>query len=428
MSNHLAVATVTEALRLMIARSLSPDIPFAVEVGTRKPPSDPPSDPTITVFLYQVTPNAALSNRDAPTRAPDGTLLTKPAAALDLHYLISFYGDESQLIGQRLLGCVVRALHEQPMLSGQLIDEAAAQPYLAGADLAAAPQRVRFTPAKMDLDEMSKLWTAMPQTPFELSLYYQATAVFVEGTAEPAAGKPVLRRTVRALPSRGPLVDRVLSRPAGARSAPADGPVAKGGELVVLGRGLRSDLVVARLNDRQVAPAGVRDDQLVVTVPDDLSPGVYRLQVLHGVELDGRPASAHLGLESNARTFACQARIVEPVGVANRTGGGSRVSARLDITLDLPLRDGQHVVVMLDELRPPAGRRGASYQFGVPPTARPDAYTVRAEVTDVRPTTYLVRVQTDGVPSGLTPAADGSFAGPVADLGAATWPRATGER
>ncbi|MFB7509883.1 DUF4255 domain-containing protein, partial [Streptomyces broussonetiae] len=108
MSNTLAVATVTEALRQQIAQSLAPDIPFAVDVAARKPPTDPPAEPTITIFLYQVTPNASLRSTDAPTRAADGTVLTRPSAALDLHYLISFYGEEAELIPQRLLGCVVR--------------------------------------------------------------------------------------------------------------------------------------------------------------------------------------------------------------------------------------------------------------------------------------------------------------------------------
>ncbi|MFE4359172.1 DUF4255 domain-containing protein [Kitasatospora sp. NPDC056800] len=420
MSNHLAIATVTEALRLLVSRALSPDIPFAVEVGTRKPPTEPPADPTITVFLYQVTPNASLRNHDAPTRATDGTVLTRPAAALDLHYLISCYGEESQLVGQRLLGCVVRTLTEQPALSRQLIEEAAAQPYLVGTDLAASPQRVRFTPTTMDVDEMSKLWSTLLQTPYALSVTYQATAVFVEGKVDPVAGKPVLRRTVRAVPSRGPVVERVLSRPAGSTGAPEEGPVTRDRELVVVGSGLRAELVVARLGGRRVpvAPGGVRDDRLVVAVPADLPPGVYQLQVLHGLALDGRPAAEHLAVESNAQTFARQPRIAAPIGTADRTDGPAGVSAQMDVRLDLPLRDDQQVLLLLDELSPPTGRAGASYQFRAPVPSQPrsDPYAVRVPVTGVRPTVYLARVQVDGVPSELTVSGDGAFTGPVVDL------------
>ncbi|MFE6867518.1 DUF4255 domain-containing protein [Kitasatospora sp. NPDC057692] len=420
MSNHLAIATVSEALRLLLTRALSPDIPFAVDVGTRRPPTDPPTDPTITVFLYRVTPNASLRNLDAPTRTADGTLLTRPTAALDLHYLISCYGEESQLVGQRLLGCAVRALTEQPVLSRQLIEEAADRPYLAGSDLAASPQRVRFTPTPMDVDELSKLWTTLFQVPYALSVVYQATAVLVEGSADPVAGKPVLRRTVRALPSRGPVVERVLSRPAGSPGDPEEGPVAKDRELVVDGSGLRADLVVARLGERRVPvdPGGVRDDRLVVAVPEDLPPGVHRLQVLHGLALDGRPAADHLALESNALTFARQPRIAAPIRTADRADGPDGVSARLDVRLDLPLGDDQDVLLLLDERHPPAGRPAASHRFRAPAPARPrsDPFEVRVPVTGVRPAAYLARVQVDGVPSPLTVSDDGSLTGPVVDL------------
>lgn len=203
MSNALAVATVTEALRQLIAQSLAPDIPFAVDVAARKPPTDPPLDPTITVFLYQVTPNAALRNLDAPTRAADGTLLTQPGAALDLHYLISFYGEEAELVPQRLLGCVVRTLHETPVLPQELIATAAQQPYLSGSDLAAAQQRVRFTPTALDIDDTSKLWGMLyqNQTPYALSLVYQGIAVVVDGLGTPVTVKQVKTRTVRVTPT-----------------------------------------------------------------------------------------------------------------------------------------------------------------------------------------------------------------------------------
>ncbi|WP_369387702.1 DUF4255 domain-containing protein [Streptomyces sp. CG1] len=205
MSNTLAVATVTEALRQQIAQSLAPDIPFAVDVAARKPPTDPPAEPTITVFLYQVTPNPSLRNMDAPTRAADGTVLTRPSAALDLHYLISFYGDEAELVPQRLLGCVVRTLHESPVLSRAMIEAAAEQPYLQGTDLADSPQRVRFTPTALDIDDTSKLWGMLYQnnTPYALSLIYQGIAVMIDGRATPVEPKPVKTRTVHAVPEIG---------------------------------------------------------------------------------------------------------------------------------------------------------------------------------------------------------------------------------
>ncbi|MFE2938393.1 DUF4255 domain-containing protein [Streptomyces sp. NPDC059255] len=202
MSNALAVATVTQALALLIGNNLSPEMDIAVTVETRKPPAEPPTEPTINVFLYQVTPNPSMRHTDLPTRASDGTLVNRPAAALDLHFLISAYGDETTLVGQRLIGCVIRTLHEIPVLPQDLIELAAERPYLAGSDLAASPQRVRFTPTVMDIDETSKLWGMLHQTPYTLSVAYQASLVLIEGREKPVPAKPVERRTVRAVPFR----------------------------------------------------------------------------------------------------------------------------------------------------------------------------------------------------------------------------------
>ncbi|MEV0898918.1 DUF4255 domain-containing protein [Actinoplanes sp. NPDC049802] len=197
MSNALAVATVTQALALQIERNLPPEIDFAVNVQTRRPHTEPPSEPSVTVFCYQVTPNVALRNADQPVRASDGTLINRAAAALDLHYLISAYGEENELVGQRLIGSVVRTMYENPVLPPAVIEEAAQRPYLDGTDLAAAVQRVRFTPTAMDVDETSKLWGMFHQTPYVLSVVYQAALVLVDGREVPWERPPVRESTVR---------------------------------------------------------------------------------------------------------------------------------------------------------------------------------------------------------------------------------------
>ncbi|MEV4789871.1 DUF4255 domain-containing protein [Streptomyces tuirus] len=212
MSNALALAHVTQALALLIEANLPPDIDIAVKVEPRRPPVDPPLEPTVTVFLYQVTPNTSQRNNDLPTRASDGTLVRRPAAALDLHYLISAYGEEAELVGQRLIGAVVRTLHEIPVLPRDIIELAGQRPHLNGSDLADAVQRVRFTPAAMDIDETSKLWGMLHQTPYALSVVYQAVLVLIDGRETPVPARPVERPEVRVLPF-------------GAPGAPSPGPV-----------------------------------------------------------------------------------------------------------------------------------------------------------------------------------------------------------
>src|SRR6266487_1097414 len=110
MSNYLAVATATETLRTLLSNIAGQDVP-GVQVKTTRPDllfSNDTATTEINIYLYQVTPNAAYRNSDLPTRRADGTVLQRPIAALDLHYMISFYGNENELEPQRLLGSVVR--------------------------------------------------------------------------------------------------------------------------------------------------------------------------------------------------------------------------------------------------------------------------------------------------------------------------------
>ncbi|WP_406103393.1 Pvc16 family protein [Streptomyces sp. NBC_01003] len=230
MSNALALAHVTQALALLLESNLGPEIDMAVKVEPRKPPADPPTEPTISVFLYQVTPDTSQRNNDLPTRAADGTLVKRPVAALDLHYLITAYGDETELVGQRLIGSVVRALHEIPVLPKDIIELAGERPYLAGSNLAESAQRVRFTPTVMDVDETSKLWGMLYQTPYTLSVCYQATLVLIDGRETPVAGKPVERPEVRVLPfgaPGAPIPPGAEPTPDVTSNEPASGDVAK---------------------------------------------------------------------------------------------------------------------------------------------------------------------------------------------------------
>jgi Pvc16 N-terminal domain len=414
-SNFLAVATVTEALRQFISRNLSPEISLPVLVQAARPPTEPPTEPTITIFCYQVAPDPQLRNSDAPTRGSDGTLLAKPQAALDLNYLISFYGDEAQLVPQRMLGIVVRSLYEVPILQDTDIQSAAARPFLLGSDLAASPQRVRFTPTHMDIDDLYKLWTMMSQTQMALSLTYQATLVFIEGKQTQAAGKPVLRRTVRALPGGRPTINQVLAQPPG-NLPPVDGPVALGDALLIQGYGFAAPTVWLRIagTDVRVDPGvpgtKISDIQLQVPLPDALSPGVYPVQVLLDVQADQQTTLAKV-LESNVMAFVRQPGIAGPIVVTP----GATIT--LSIPLDMPVRSTQRVQLLLDELAPAVGQTARSYQFDAPfPLgSQPTVQTLRIGVPGVARAVYLVRIQVDGAQSPLTSGPAG-FAGPTVDL------------
>jgi hypothetical protein len=172
-SNFLAVATVTATLSQLVQAAVGADVPGAT-VTTLRPNGSPGGTPTtgVNIFLYQVMPNAAWRNTDLPTRNGDGDVTQRPRAALELNYLISFYGNEAQFEPQRLLGSVVRTLHARPVLTVPAIRQTVASPsfpFLAPSDLGDEVERVRFTPLPLSLEELSKLWSVFFQTPYALS-------------------------------------------------------------------------------------------------------------------------------------------------------------------------------------------------------------------------------------------------------------------
>ena len=120
MSNHLAIAATSAALGRLLQDALDLDVPGA-QVSHERPGG--PGDDTrrgVNIFLFQVSPNASLRNADLPTRDPGGRLVARATAALDLHYLLTCYGNTAAFEPERILGSVVRRLHERPLLDSDL--------------------------------------------------------------------------------------------------------------------------------------------------------------------------------------------------------------------------------------------------------------------------------------------------------------------
>src|SRR5579863_1791920 len=162
MSNYLAIATVSAALQQVLIGPVGQAVSGA-SVGFNRPDPTAVTTPLVNIFLYQITPNAAFRNADLPTRRSDGTLVQRPQAAFDLHYLLTFHGDDTKLQPQLLMGAVVTTLHSQPLLSPQNIQSAITSGQFNGAltssDLGGQVERVKFTPSALSLEEFSKLWS-----------------------------------------------------------------------------------------------------------------------------------------------------------------------------------------------------------------------------------------------------------------------------
>jgi hypothetical protein len=392
MSNSLAIATVTAALREVLQPAVSNAVPGA-GVGFSRPDSGggtPPS-PAVNAYLYQVTPNAAYRNDDLPTRRSDGTVVKRPQAAFDLHYLFTFHGDDSLLQPQLLLGAVATTLHAQPLISPAAIAKAIRDfSFLSTSNLADQVERVRFTPTSLSLEEFSKLWSVFFQIEYTLSAAYQASVVLLESDDEPAAPLPVQARNVAVVPFREPRIDRVISQ------AGADQPIVAGSTLLIQGQQLKGAVTLVLIEDQEVAPAVVTDTQITIPLPAGIHAGVKGVQVIQKIPI-GTPPVPHRSVQSNVAPFVLRPTITDASAAAAPGTTTVTLTAAPNIGL------GQRAVLLLNNLAVSPATAFTSRPAILPA----DSNHVSIDIAGVPTGTYLVRVQIDGAESLLNTSLSG---------------------
>lgn len=214
MSNFKAIATVTVALRYRLQAAANLAVSEAI-VTTRRPEAvhdGGQNKASVNIFLYMVSPNAAWRNTDLELRYspskeyPTGSIEKRPLAPLNLSYLFSFYGNELTLEPQRLLGSVIRDLHDRPRLSADDI-RAAVEGEKGYSDLGDSGlddqvERIEYitlTPTGLNLEELSKLWSVFFQVPYALSVAYTASTVLIESGVA-AMHKAIEERRINVMP------------------------------------------------------------------------------------------------------------------------------------------------------------------------------------------------------------------------------------
>ena len=103
MSGPLALAGTSAVLRELLLNGLQDaDAAGALGVATVEvtllPPdllqrTPPPDNPQLNLFLYNVVRNTGWSGQGLPARDAHGRRSGNPMLALDLHYLLSAYGN-----------------------------------------------------------------------------------------------------------------------------------------------------------------------------------------------------------------------------------------------------------------------------------------------------------------------------------------------
>lgn len=390
MSNFLALATVTASLQRLLQAAVQEDVDGA-SVTTVRPDGSSEGLPETgaNLYLYQVTPNASWRNHDLPTRSRGGSLVQRPTMALDLHYLLTFYGDESTYESQRVMGSALRALLTHPVLTRAMVEETVAAARasdpdhpLASSDLAAAVESVKLSPVPLTLEELSRLWSVFFQTPYTLSMAYTGTVVLLESEETPGRPLPVRERRIGVFPFQRAILEAAVS-PLGELE-----PVEMGGELLLRGTGLAGAVARVRVGPADLVPVegSVTATSLrVLLTPPTLRAGIQAVQVVY----------------HNGATSTVVPAVLRPVIAV----GGGVTSSAVPVSLDPPVGRRQPVRLFLNELGAPAGREPRAHVFDAPPDngipeGAPDAVGVVVfPISGVEPGSYLVRVEVAGAES-----------------------------
>jgi hypothetical protein len=131
----------------------------------------PGNQPLLSLFLYQMTENIHMRNRNLA--APDPERLVFPPVILDLYYLLTPFAKERDEEFD-ILEKVVRAFYDHAVLRGS---------NLKGMLLDSGNEELRIVPNPLSLEDLNHLWSTFSK-PFKTSLGYLVTPVRIPSTRE----------------------------------------------------------------------------------------------------------------------------------------------------------------------------------------------------------------------------------------------------
>lgn len=390
--SHQAVATVTATLTHILSQGIEHAVYGQQNVGVtheqiskfKEGPGDSGHEAWINIYAYQVESDPALRNDDLPTRGQNGILRQRPQVALNISYLMTFYGDEKKLEPQQLLGWTVGKLHANPVIvpgipNDEIAEFQTSYPFATDPNLTGQKTHVRMTPLPLSLEDLSKIWSVFFHTEYHLSVTYQASVVLItEDEPEPQPVLPVRQRQLFVLPSSGPVIDSVLPQ-----------TVPPGGPLTIRGQHIQANQVQVIFNDLPPVTPDQNTGGLVVRLPDTLPAGVntVRLEQTVNVGAAGQPEPRRVS-ESNAMAFVLQP-VIEKVAGAKST---------LTLTVKPKVQPQQSVTLWLDEQMDKAdlGAAQTPYTYGLTPKDHASATdTLQFDISKVNQATYQLRLRID---------------------------------
>lgn len=169
MASATAIRDASHALRGILQTELSVLAfpPNTVRVESIDLLPDPVPVPRVTIFLFNISENAFLKNRDAlVTSAGPGAVETRPPpTVVDLDFMVCAWmttTEEEHLV----LGDVLRVLYDHPEI----------QPQALGPNWG-PDEQVQVTLTNPSIEDQSRIWTNFGFKRFKLALYYKLRVI-----------------------------------------------------------------------------------------------------------------------------------------------------------------------------------------------------------------------------------------------------------
>jgi hypothetical protein len=401
MSTTAALAATTQMLRSVLLDATST---LWAKLGSTPTISAVPPDRITTeegdqlnVFLYRTSLNPGWRDEGLPVRGANGTRLTQPPLALDLHYVISAHC-QTDLHAELLMGSAMEALHGMSVLTAAAVSQYYAQAtppgitsdvwtLLSNAQLDQQPEQVTVSFENMSIDDISKLWSVLGEK-YRPSVAYLITVVLLQPDGPVRAALPV-------------------TQPAGLQVNPLLVPQLTGvnPERITWGDTTPLNLTGANLlgsgtevafgTDVVATPATTSTAiSIDVVLPTTVHAGLQPVRVRHQAPPPGGGATRTSDQSNPVALF-----VLPQLGLVAASAG--QVSAELQPSVD----PGQRVQLLLY----------GTANFAIDAAPRTIPVTQVEFNTSIVPSgTYLVQIDVDGAQSTLTqPALGAPFNGPT---------------
>lgn len=335
MADFNAIAATSRTLRrLVIDRMVTPGVAV-----TLAPPDVTVANingPRINLYCFQVLEHAQLKNQAIPGHEHPAAY-GHPPLSLTMRYLVTSFARsedqiDSDLIAQATLGDAMLVLHDfgarwddLKLVTNRVgaIGDPLLDPVLQNEH-----ERLKVTLAPVVVDEIAKLWSAMPQANLRRAVVYEVSVVQIEGRVPRRQVAPVSSRHLLVSVGRPPKIDALYKTPP-PLPAPQllDQRIAIGEELTIEHAPTSAQRIYVRIGnlepirvlvstsgkirlllpDVQYAPDPDHPLSRPIAAEDLLQPGVLEVALLgvsatEGIEggLDrGTPFSQDRGLRSN---------------------------------------------------------------------------------------------------------------------------------